>query len=61
MSDYELADIGLTRSDLSRVFKPGFSQDLYQRGDLGRIQFLRASHHSSRLAISFSNPKFPGL
>jgi uncharacterized protein YjiS (DUF1127 family) len=32
MSDYELADIGLSRSDLSRVFKPGFSQDLYQRG-----------------------------
>jgi uncharacterized protein YjiS (DUF1127 family) len=32
MSDYELADIGLNRSDLSRVFKPNFSQDLYQRG-----------------------------
>ncbi len=32
MSDYELADIGLSRSDLSRVFEPGFSQDLYQRG-----------------------------
>ncbi len=32
MSDYELADIGLSRSDLSRVFEPGFGQDLYQRG-----------------------------
>ncbi len=32
MSDRELADIGLCRSDLSRVFQPGFSQDLYQRG-----------------------------
>lgn len=32
MSDYELADIGLTRSDLSRVFTAGFNQDLYQRG-----------------------------
>jgi uncharacterized protein YjiS (DUF1127 family) len=32
MSDYELADIGLSRSDLVRVFEPGFSQDLYQRG-----------------------------
>jgi uncharacterized protein YjiS (DUF1127 family) len=27
MSDYELADIGLTRSDLPRVFKPDFEQD----------------------------------
>jgi uncharacterized protein YjiS (DUF1127 family) len=35
MSDYELADIGLSRSDLSRVFEPGFNQDLYQRG-IGR-------------------------
>jgi uncharacterized protein YjiS (DUF1127 family) len=35
MSDYELADIGLSRSDLSRVFEPGFGHDLYQRG-LGR-------------------------
>jgi uncharacterized protein YjiS (DUF1127 family) len=32
MSDYELADIGLSRSDLSRVFKAGFNQELYQRG-----------------------------
>jgi uncharacterized protein YjiS (DUF1127 family) len=32
MSDYELADIGLSRSDLSRVFEPGFSPELYQRG-----------------------------
>lgn len=31
MSDYELADIGLTRSDLFRVFQPGFNQDLGQR------------------------------
>jgi uncharacterized protein YjiS (DUF1127 family) len=32
MTDYELADVGLTRSDLSRVFQPGFNQDLRQRG-----------------------------
>lgn len=32
MSDYELADIGLSRSDLSRAFESGFNQDLYQRG-----------------------------
>ena len=32
MSDRELADIGLSRSDLTRVFQPGFQQDLYQRG-----------------------------
>jgi uncharacterized protein YjiS (DUF1127 family) len=32
MSDFELADIGLSRSDLSRVFQPEFSQDLNQRG-----------------------------
>jgi len=32
MSDRELADIGLSRSDLSRVFRPGFDLDLYQRG-----------------------------
>jgi uncharacterized protein YjiS (DUF1127 family) len=31
MSDYELADIGLTRSDLPRVFKPGFSQEFGRR------------------------------
>jgi uncharacterized protein YjiS (DUF1127 family) len=32
MSDHELADIGLNRSDVSRVFDPGFNQDLCQRG-----------------------------
>ena len=32
MTDYELADIGLSRSDLVRVFKPGFNQELCQRG-----------------------------
>jgi uncharacterized protein YjiS (DUF1127 family) len=31
MSDFELADIGLSRSDLSRVFEPAFNQDLFQR------------------------------
>jgi uncharacterized protein YjiS (DUF1127 family) len=31
MSNYELRDIGLTRSDLSRVFEPEFSQDLRAR------------------------------
>jgi uncharacterized protein YjiS (DUF1127 family) len=32
MSDHELADIGLSRSDLSRVFEPRFNQDMYQHG-----------------------------
>ena len=32
MSDYELMDIGLNRSDLSRVFDPAFNDDLRQRG-----------------------------
>jgi uncharacterized protein YjiS (DUF1127 family) len=32
MSDHELADIGLSRSDVPRVFEPAFGQDLYQRG-----------------------------
>ncbi len=32
MSDRELADIGLSRSDLFRVFQPGLDLDLYQRG-----------------------------
>jgi uncharacterized protein YjiS (DUF1127 family) len=32
MSNYELMDIGLTRSDLSRVFDPAFNQDLRTRG-----------------------------
>jgi uncharacterized protein YjiS (DUF1127 family) len=31
MSDFELADIGLSRSDLVRVFDPAFNQDLFQR------------------------------
>jgi uncharacterized protein YjiS (DUF1127 family) len=33
MSDYELADIGLNRSDLSRVFDPRFNLDLRDRGN----------------------------
>ena len=32
MSDYELADIGLARSDLTRVFRSEFNQDLALRG-----------------------------
>jgi uncharacterized protein YjiS (DUF1127 family) len=32
MSNYELMDIGLTRSDLSRVFDPAYNQDLVTRG-----------------------------
>jgi uncharacterized protein YjiS (DUF1127 family) len=32
MSDYELGDIGLTRSDLGRVFDPSFNDDLRRRG-----------------------------
>ncbi len=31
MSDRELLDIGLTRSDLPRVFDPAFNQDLRER------------------------------
>jgi uncharacterized protein YjiS (DUF1127 family) len=33
MSDRELHDIGLTRSDVVRVFDPELSQDLRQRND----------------------------
>jgi uncharacterized protein YjiS (DUF1127 family) len=32
MSDHELSDIGLTRADVSRVFKPDFNEDLRLRG-----------------------------
>jgi len=32
MSDHELMDIGITRSDLSRVFDPSFNQDSRARG-----------------------------
>jgi uncharacterized protein YjiS (DUF1127 family) len=32
MSDHELLDIGISRSDLVRVFDPAFNQDLRQRG-----------------------------
>jgi uncharacterized protein YjiS (DUF1127 family) len=32
MSDHELMDIGLNRTDLHRVFLPEFNQDLRQRG-----------------------------
>ena len=32
MSDRELHDIGLTRSDVMRVFDPELNQDLRQRG-----------------------------
>ncbi|HVZ06837.1 DUF1127 domain-containing protein [Rhodopila sp.] len=32
MSDYDLADIGLSRSDMYRVFDPALNQDLQQRG-----------------------------
>jgi uncharacterized protein YjiS (DUF1127 family) len=32
MTDHELMDIGLNRADLSRVFRPDFSNDLIQRG-----------------------------
>jgi len=33
MSERELHDIGLTRSDLNRVFDPELNQDLRERGD----------------------------
>jgi uncharacterized protein YjiS (DUF1127 family) len=32
MSNHELMDIGLSRSDLSRVFDPAFNEDLRMRG-----------------------------
>jgi uncharacterized protein YjiS (DUF1127 family) len=32
MSDYELADMGLSRSDTQRVFNPALNEDLRQRG-----------------------------
>jgi uncharacterized protein YjiS (DUF1127 family) len=32
MSDRQLADIGLSRSDLTRVFDAAYNQDLGQRG-----------------------------
>ncbi|MBS0642764.1 MAG: DUF1127 domain-containing protein [Proteobacteria bacterium] len=32
MTDYELADIGLSRSDVYRVFDPALSEDLQFRG-----------------------------
>ena len=32
MSDHELMDIGMTRSDLARAFDPAWNQDLRQRG-----------------------------
>ena len=32
MSDRELGDIGLTRSDMARVFDPAFNDDLRRRG-----------------------------
>jgi uncharacterized protein YjiS (DUF1127 family) len=32
MSNHELMDIGLSRSDLSRVFDPAFNEDLRARG-----------------------------
>jgi uncharacterized protein YjiS (DUF1127 family) len=32
MSDHQLMDVGLTRSDLTRVFQPEFNEDLRQRG-----------------------------
>ncbi len=35
MSDHELKDIGITRSDLDRLFDPAFNQDLVQRGMRG--------------------------
>jgi uncharacterized protein YjiS (DUF1127 family) len=32
MSDHELMDIGISRSDVPRTFDPAFNQDLRQRG-----------------------------
>ena len=32
MSDYELADIGVSRSDLARLFDPAFNEELQGRG-----------------------------
>jgi len=32
LTDRELADIGVSRSDLGRIFQPAFNSDLRQRG-----------------------------
>jgi len=32
MSDHELMDIGISRSDLSRAFDPAYNGDLVHRG-----------------------------
>jgi uncharacterized protein YjiS (DUF1127 family) len=32
MSDRELMDIGLNRTDIGRVFSTGFNEDMHQRG-----------------------------
>jgi uncharacterized protein YjiS (DUF1127 family) len=32
MSDHELTDIGISRSDLDRVFQPAFNEDIRNRG-----------------------------
>jgi uncharacterized protein YjiS (DUF1127 family) len=32
MSDRELTDIGLSRTDIGRIFEPAFNDDLRQRG-----------------------------
>lgn len=34
MSDQELMDIGISRSDMSRLFERGLNEDLRQRGSL---------------------------
>jgi uncharacterized protein YjiS (DUF1127 family) len=35
MSDHELVDIGISRSDMHRVFDPSFNEDLRKRGQAG--------------------------
>jgi uncharacterized protein YjiS (DUF1127 family) len=34
MSDHQLMDVGLSRSDLTRVFQPEFNEDLRRRGEI---------------------------
>ncbi|KAA5613729.1 DUF1127 domain-containing protein [Rhodovastum atsumiense] len=38
LSDHELADIGLTRAELPRVFDPGFAAERAAQRDSARLQ-----------------------
>ena len=40
LSDHELADIGLTREDVKRVFDPAFSSERRGRANMERAAFI---------------------